>query len=237
MRTQFFAIAVSLMLSASVAGQDCTFSFANDDSFDQAKEKFHDVMADLWHGPVQEGNIEPVREKIEELLSGRDELMNSALPEKYRNHCPEISAKAAAFSDSVEQLAKLVRDDAEPGDIVKAFSKMHDDYRSLAQSMLLPEDLLETFHDVLQPVWHEAYPNKDIEAIKKSLPSMKVRAKLIVQIAGKTNSEEFLEAAKALLDSVTTVGEAIDAGDNEAALKAVELLHDAYHTLTEVKID
>jgi hypothetical protein len=237
MKKLILTIVILVLSAAALPAQECIFKFADDDSFEKAKTQFHDVMADLLHGPVEKGDIEPVRARIGELVAGRDALMAANLPEKYKDVCPEISANAVVLSNTVDALAELVKNEAGEGEIKDAFMKVHEAYRSVAQSMLLVQDLLDAFHDVIQPVWHEAYPDKDIEAIKKAVPSLKVRAKLIVQISGKVESEAFKNGAQELLESVVTLEEALAAEDAEATLTAVELMHDAYHALTEIEVN
>ena len=240
MKRTIFITVLSVLVAATAAAQDCIFKIADDDTFEKAKEKFHDVMADLWHGPVQEGKIDPVTKQIGELKAGRDAVMSANLPGKYEVLCPVFSEKATVFSATVDELDRLcslfVSGAVSAEEVKEGFSRMHDAYREMVQTLILPEDLIEAFHDVLQPLWHEAYPSKDIDAIKKGVPSLKVRAKLLVQIAGRVETEAFGEAARALLESVATLQEAIAAGDDLATLTALELLHDAYHSLSEVEI-
>ena len=228
-------LATILILTAAVAvnAEDCLFTMGDDDSLDKALEAFHDIMAELVHGPVEEGNMQAVREEIGDLVNAKDAVMAANLPTKFEKHCGDISASAKTFFASVDALKQAAESNGSDEEIKEAFSKIHDSYRALRQALILPEEMIEAIHEILQPLWHEAYPAKDIEAIKAGVPKLKVRTKLLVTVAARLEDAELKAAAGNLLESITTLEEAVAADDGTAILAALELVHEAYHQLGE----
>ena len=233
MKKALISAALMLLFATGVQAQECAFAFQDEGTIDKALDAFHDVMSELWHGPAQEGNAEPIKQQYADLAALRDAVMESTLSSKFEAHCADISAKAAAFSTSVDDLGVVIESGAEAEAIIEAFSKMHDAYAALRQSMILPEEMIESIHDVLQPIWHDAYPNKDIEAIVAGIPKLKVRTKLLLALAERKGDETMVDATEALLEAIATLEEAAAAEDSVAILAATELVHDAYHALTE----
>lgn len=90
------------------------------------------------------------------------------------------------------------------------------------------------FHDILSPIWHEAYEAKDIETIKAEVPNLVGAAEGIVA-AAEMESEEVQAGAQSILDSVNELKTAIDEEmAEEEILARVEAMHEAYHSFMEL---
>jgi len=107
-----------------------------------------------------------------------------------------------------------------------------------------PEDLkssvpaLDAMHEVIMPLWHDAWPNKDVKALAAMLPDierhfaavskaelpMVLRDKRAAWTAGVDNMKQSIAAYKT----------AVTAGDNDALLNAAERLHSQYEALVKV---
>jgi hypothetical protein len=233
MRNLIIATAVMVLaLPLSLRAQDCIFQIADDDSLETALTTFHDVMSELLHGPVEEGDLAPLRERMGEMIAARDAVMAANLPAKYSESCIEISNAARTFSDATDALVELIELQTEDEAVKQAFMRVHDAYRDLRQAMILPEEMIEALHEVIQPLWHEAYPAKDTESIKAGTPKLKVRAKLLLSIAERIDNAVLAEATKGFLDSIATLEEAIAAEDDAATLQAFEIVHEAFHKIS-----
>jgi NADH dehydrogenase/NADH:ubiquinone oxidoreductase subunit G len=113
-----------------------------------------------------------------------------------------------------------------------------------AQPAPKPEDLkasvpaLDAMHDVIMPLWHDAWPNKDVKAMAAMLPDIEkhfaavnkaqlpliLRDKQAAWVAGVDDLKQAVGAYKA----------AVAAGDNDALLKAAEKLHAQYEALVKI---
>jgi hypothetical protein len=192
---------------------------------------FHDVMRALVHGPAEKGDFTQVRARAKEFEKLRDGILAAHLPPKLSARCGEISAKARALSAAVDDLiAQSLAGAGNDESMKSAFDKVHTGYRELNSSLTTLDDLLDAFHDTIHPLWHDSYPNKDATAIKKEIPRLKVRARLILRTAEASDKTK-VKGANSLLEAVTLLEEAGAADDDLAVLEALRLVHDAYEGL------
>jgi hypothetical protein len=234
MKTRITAAAALLILitTAPSWAQDCAFKTKNDESLSQAMQKFHETMAALVHGPADRGDYTQVRARAGELAGQAKGIVAANLPEKLAKRCPEISAKAGELAKAADELASQGRAVGSDDALKAGLDKVHAAYRALNSSLTTLQDLLDGFHDLLHPLWHEAYPGKDVAAIKAEIPKLKVRAKLILSTA-EAREKSRAPGAKSLLEAVTTLEEAAAANDNTSILEALRVTHDAYEKLAE----
>lgn len=97
---------------------------------------------------------------------------------------------------------------------------------------------LDDFHDVMHPIWHDAYPNKDFEALKKYVDEVNEKAKAVysAQLPG-INREKQLKWNEGVIKFQAAVEEfnkTAQADDNEGLLKAAENLHTNYEMLVRI---
>lgn len=107
------------------------------------------------------------------------------------------------------------------------------------EEMVKPRlDGLSEFHEVLQPIWHAAYPEKDYQAIKESVPEFKERMEVIqnADLPGffREKEEEFKKKREALANAVLDFEKKAKGDNNQELLKATENLHTAYEILVRV---
>ncbi len=235
MRKLFYLLALLWLLSPISPAQDCIFEIKDDESLETALSSFHDVMAPLWHGPVAEENMYPLRQQIQALIDARNAIMQSNLPPDKSDICPEFSTKAKLFAESVNHLESLVENKGSDDELKQAFSEMHDAYRNMRMALVSAGDILEAFHDAMHPLWHESYPAKDVEAITKGVASLRARAENILEgpIPKGVDAEEYRNSASALLEAINRLQEATETGDSETILNAFAEVHEIFHRLYE----
>lgn len=121
-----------------------------------------------------------------------------------------LSASIAAFSQTKEQTAEISSD--------------------------VPE--LQAFHTIIYPLWHKAYPAKDIAAIKSFVPQIKANMEKMndAKLPGILRDKE--ELWKSELEKFNAVAEsyykACSENNDEAILLAAEKLHSAYEAMNRV---
>ena len=97
---------------------------------------------------------------------------------------------------------------------------------------------LKEFHEVLQPVWHMAYAEKDYQAIRDAVPAFKEKMELIqkAELPGfyREKKDDYEKKREALAKAVLDLEEKSKGTDNEALLKATENLHTCYEQLVRV---
>jgi hypothetical protein len=103
-------------------------------------------------------------------------------------------------------------------------------------SSTVPE--LNKFHEIIYPIWHDAYPAKDYSALKSFVPKIKSSVESInkAKLPGILRDKEV--EWKTMLDELNTSAQnyytAANNNDNEALLSAAERIHTAYERMNRV---
>jgi len=97
---------------------------------------------------------------------------------------------------------------------------------------------LSEFHEVIMPLWHEAWPNKNYALIKDLLPKMKdhVRAVQTAELPGilRDKKADWTKGVEALSEAAARYEKAVSANDEQGMLDAVEALHARFEGLVRV---
>ncbi|MEW6368485.1 MAG: hypothetical protein AB1714_27975 [Acidobacteriota bacterium] len=95
--------------------------------------------------------------------------------------------------------------------------------------------VLEEFHEVIFPLWHNAWPNKDYALIKELLPQVREYVAKVekVELPGilRDKKAKWQEGVTALAASAAALDKAVAEGNNQAMLDGVETLHARYEGL------
>jgi hypothetical protein len=107
-----------------------------------------------------------------------------------------------------------------------------------------PEELktelpvLAEFHEVIYPLWHQAWPNKDVALIKELLPRVENFTGQIekTELPGilRDRQAKWKEGVMALRTSTDNLRKAVQAGNQQSMLDAVEQLHSNYEKLVRI---
>ncbi len=97
---------------------------------------------------------------------------------------------------------------------------------------------LDAMHEVIMPMWHDAWPNKDYKALAGLVPAIDTHVAAIAQAELPGILREKATAWKAgvatLSASAAAYKAAVASGNNETLLKAAEKLHKDYEDLVKV---
>ena len=106
----------------------------------------------------------------------------------------------------------------------------------LETSSDVPE--LFSFHDVIYPIWHTAFPNKDIEMLKGYVDEVNSGSQKIfkVELPGilRDKEDKWKEGVEKLRISVEKYNKAADGNDDKEMLDAAEALHADYEMLVRI---
>jgi CRISPR/Cas system CSM-associated protein Csm2 small subunit len=115
---------------------------------------------------------------------------------------------------------------------------------SFAQTEIDPAEItssvpeLSEFHEIIYPMWHEAYPSKDWEALKGFVPQIKASVESIneVKLPGilRERENEWKKQLEELNIAAQNYYDAVNKNDNEALLKAAENLHSTYEKMVRI---
>lgn len=97
---------------------------------------------------------------------------------------------------------------------------------------------LSAFHEVIYPLWHEAWPNKDYAMMRELLPEVRkhVAALQAVTLPGilRDKAEAWGSGVRTLSTTLTQYEKAVAGNDEPGLLKAVEKLHSGFEELVRV---
>lgn len=97
---------------------------------------------------------------------------------------------------------------------------------------------LMDFHDVIYVIWHEAYPAKDIAALKGMVEKIKPYMEKInsAQLPGilKDKNSKWQEGLKVLNESAANYYKIAEGGDDQAMLDAAEKFHADYEMMVRI---
>lgn len=97
---------------------------------------------------------------------------------------------------------------------------------------------LSAFHEVIYPIWHTAYPDKDVAMLKSLLPQVNELAEKVfaARLPGilRDKQAKYDAGLAAFRSSVEAYNAAAKGSDDRAMLEAAELLHAKYEALVRV---
>lgn len=115
-----------------------------------------------------------------------------------------------------------------------SYSQTKVDHSEITSSV--PE--LTAFHEVIYPIWHDAYPAKDFTALKGFVPQIKSSVESInkVKLTGILRDKEVVwkKQLAELNSSAQKYYDAANRNDNNALLSSAENLHSNYEKMARV---
>jgi len=97
---------------------------------------------------------------------------------------------------------------------------------------------LDAMHEIIMPLWHDAWPNKDVKAMAAMVPEIEKHMAAIskAELPGILRDKQaaWVAAVTDLKATVAAYKTAAAAGDNDALLKAAEKLHSQYEGLVKI---
>lgn len=121
-----------VLASVTVYSQDNKSIF---DSWPELKT-FHGVMSQTFH-PSEEGNLEPIRTRIDEFKSKAEALAASKIPDNLNNE--KVKGAVADLKSGAAALKKQIDAKADDETIKKALSGLHDTFHKIVGLCMHPE--------------------------------------------------------------------------------------------------
>lgn len=121
MKIKSLAIVLFVLAINSVSAQS---------TFDKwpAIKTFHEVMSQTFH-PSEEGNLEPIKARSEEMATKAAAILKSDIPEEYKTAA--ILASAEKLQLRSKALHKMVAAKASDADIKKSLADLHDVFHEI----------------------------------------------------------------------------------------------------------
>jgi len=122
MKIKILAIIAFLFTASSIHAQSAA------DKWPALKE-FHTVISQTFH-PAEEGNLEPVKMRSEELYNKAAALLKSDIPAEYRTNA--ILASAEKLQMKAKALNKQVLAKASDAELTKSITEVHNVFHDIA---------------------------------------------------------------------------------------------------------
>lgn len=121
MKIKFVAMLLFFLATSTLSAQS-TF-----DKWPAIKE-FHEVMSQTFH-PSEEGNLQPIKTRSEELMNKAAAVLKSDIPAEYKTAA--ILASAEKLQLKSKALHKMVTAKASDADLKKSLSDLHDVFHEI----------------------------------------------------------------------------------------------------------
>lgn len=93
-----------------------------------AIKQFHEVMSQTFH-PSEEGNLEPIKMRSEELMTKAAAVLKSDIPAEFKTAA--ILASAEKLQLKSKTLHKLVQSKGSEAEITKSLAELHDVFHDI----------------------------------------------------------------------------------------------------------
>jgi hypothetical protein len=199
--------------------------------------EFHQVLYPVWHDYFLQGNFQAIRNAIPEFKKATKILTEAELPQFYHNIKDDFEAKRRNLASAVDKMESVAHtgDDKE---LAKAVEQMHTAFERMARVLAPRIRELEQFHLVLYPLWHQAMPKKDYQAIKAAIPSLEGKMEALMQARLSRRftgiESQFVEKRQALRLSVENLAEVCRQNQDEKIIDKLSVMHDAYRELDQI---
>lgn len=94
----------------------------------QALKDFHDVMSQTFH-PAEEGNLQPIKKRVGELLNKAQLLKSSSIPTEFNK--TGVKNSLEDLVKSIKELKKQINKKASDTEITKSLGNVHDTFHTI----------------------------------------------------------------------------------------------------------
>lgn len=199
--------------------------------------EFHQVLYPVWHDYFPQGDFQSIRNAIPEFKRTAKILNETELPQFYHNVKDDFESKRENLASAVDKMESVAQTGNDQ-ELAKAVEEMHTAFERMARVLAPRTRELEEFHLVLYPLWHQAMPNKDYQAIKAAVPSLesKMEALMQAQLSQRFRGieSEFVEKRQALKLAVEDLADVCRQNKDEEIIDKLTQMHDAYRELDQV---
>ncbi len=110
--------------------------------------------------------------------------------------------------------------------------------KAQVSASVAPRAALEAMHEVIHPMWHDAYPARDVEQLKGLYPELQEKFALFQKVqfpdSLRDKSMHWKEGVAKLEQALKAYGEAVQKNDSTAILEAARELHSRFETLVKI---
>jgi len=200
-------------------------------------KEFHEVLFPVWHDFLPNGDYQSIRKSMPEFKRTLEILMKAPLPLFYQHVKDDYENKRQNLALAVGELDSV----AQTGDdkqLETSVENMHGAFEQMVRVLAPRIKEMDEFHLVLYPLWHDAMPNKDYQAIKASIPSLesKIDALMKAELPEELKSIEtrFTEKRESLRKAVEDLATVCRQNKDKEIIEKLTQMHESYRDLDGV---
>ncbi len=199
--------------------------------------EFHEVLFPVWHEFLPNGDYESIRKAVPEFKKSIEIVKKAELPLYYQHVKDEFEKKRENLALSIEKLDSVAqtKDDKK---LEEAVENMHSAFEQMARVLAPRMKEIGEFHLVLYPLWHDAMPNKDYQAIKSAIPSLESKMDALMKAE---IPEDFKDVETQIIEKREALGKAVEdlaivcrKNKDKEIIDKLTKMHESYRDLDEV---
>ena len=237
MRFVFRSSLIILILSSFflfIFGCSAEKEAAKGEALKLAAKAFQPTMKNLQK-VLKDGDLAAAKDTLSVLTKKFAAIKAAEIPVRLAENSERVQSQVDALSTSMDELSSaLTQPDLAEIDstILEKFDSTYKNFARLGGLLRVKIPELVSFHKALYRLWHDYYPNDQIDSIKAIVPQFKEKAEALNAIkwpdvlAG--DADKLNQKVKDLQQSVDNLEAACQGDDAEAILKASEVLHVRY---------
>ena len=121
---KLFSLAVAFLAFSASSNAQSKF-----DKWPELKA-FHTIMSETFH-PSEEGNLEPIKTRISDMVTKAEVLAKSTIPSEFNNK--DVVAAVAKLAKDSKKLSENIASKANDATIKKALSDLHDTFHTIVE--------------------------------------------------------------------------------------------------------
>lgn len=214
---------------------------SGDEALKVAAKDFQPTMMNL-NTVLKSGDIQGARDTLTLLYQKLEKIEAAEVPARLADNADKVESQIAALITAMDELSTALENPdltAIDSTVLNQYTTVRINFARLGGLLRFKIPELISFHDdVLHEIWHEAYPNDDIAAIKAAVPAFKEKAAALTNVQWPEALGDQIEAIKdkvtALQDAVNELENACQGNDTKAIKKATENIHSLYETIARM---
>jgi uncharacterized protein YukE len=233
-------LSISMLVLFTLLLVSCGPKKAEIEPLKVAAKAFQPTMMNLKK-ILTEGNIAAAKDTLALLTEKFAAIEAAEIPARLTENSEKIQSQVAALATSLDELTSALTQPelaAIDSSLLEKFKTVNTNFARLGGSLKVKIPELISFHDVLHTLWHDYYPNDQIDSIKTLVPEFKEKSTALNAIqwpdvlAG--DADQLNQKIKDLQQSVEDLEAACQGDDAEAIKKASEIVHEKYAAINKM---
>ncbi len=240
-RTMISVFAFGLLTLFMVSCAPKKAEIAGAEALKVAARDFRPTLINL-DAVLESGDVQAARDTLAVLSQKLDRIKTAEVPVRLAESAEKVKSQVDALSTAMAELSVALANPeltAIDSTVLDGYAAVRTNFARLGGLLRFKIPELISFHDdVLHDVWHEAYPNDDIAAIKAAVPAFKEKAAALNHVQWPAALGDQIETIKGKVVELQHAVDELDAAcqgqDAEAIKKATEEVHSLYETIARM---